>query len=111
METDVILPDLQAPFFARTSAAKYQWHADSRGRAQCDPAPALPIQLYEALYWTLWCSRHGQNFGKNRGLSRGCTTGHPQAEVEFVLKEMEGHATNVHYFGGIQLSPIWIASR
>ena len=25
-----------------------------------------------------------------------------QAEVEFVLKEMEGHATNVHYFGGIQ---------
>jgi Family of unknown function (DUF6941) len=25
-----------------------------------------------------------------------------QAEVEFVLKEMEGHATNVHYFGGVQ---------
>ena len=25
-----------------------------------------------------------------------------QAEVEFELKEMEGHATNVHYFGGIQ---------
>ncbi len=22
--------------------------------------------------------------------------------VEFVLKEMEGHATNVHYFGGVQ---------
>ena len=25
-----------------------------------------------------------------------------QAEVEFELKEMEGHATNVHYFGGVQ---------
>ena len=25
-----------------------------------------------------------------------------QADVEFVLKEMEGHATNVHYFGGVQ---------
>ena len=25
-----------------------------------------------------------------------------QAEVDFVLKEMEGHATNVHYFGGVQ---------
>jgi hypothetical protein len=23
-------------------------------------------------------------------------------DVEFVLKEMEGHATNVHYFGGVQ---------
>jgi hypothetical protein len=22
--------------------------------------------------------------------------------VEFELKEMEGHATNVHYFGGVQ---------
>ena len=25
-----------------------------------------------------------------------------RAEVEFELKEMEGHATNVHYFGGVQ---------
>jgi len=25
-----------------------------------------------------------------------------QAEVDFELKEMEGHATNVHYFGGVQ---------
>ncbi|HMJ06814.1 MAG TPA: hypothetical protein VK474_11205, partial [Chthoniobacterales bacterium] len=25
-----------------------------------------------------------------------------QAEVEFELREMESHATNVHYFGGIQ---------
>ena len=25
-----------------------------------------------------------------------------QAEVKFVLKEMEGQATNVHYFGGVQ---------
>ena len=25
-----------------------------------------------------------------------------QAEIEFVLKELEAHATNVHYFGGVQ---------
>ena len=25
-----------------------------------------------------------------------------QAEVQFELREMEGHATNVHYFGGVQ---------
>lgn len=25
-----------------------------------------------------------------------------QAEVESELKEMEAHATNVHYFGGVQ---------
>lgn len=25
-----------------------------------------------------------------------------QAEVEFELNEMEGHATNVHYFSGVQ---------
>jgi len=25
-----------------------------------------------------------------------------EAAVEFELKEMEGHATNVHYFGGVQ---------
>ncbi len=25
-----------------------------------------------------------------------------QAEIDFELKEMESHATNVHYFGGVQ---------
>jgi len=47
--------------------------------------------------------RHGQNFGqKSRivGVDEQQVIG--QAEVEFVLKKVGSHATNVHYFGGIQ---------
>jgi hypothetical protein len=52
--------------------------------------------------WTRWCSGAGKFRQKSRivGVDEQQVIG--QAEVEFALKEMEAHATNVHYFGGIQ---------
>jgi hypothetical protein len=66
------------------------------------PAPALPINYMRLCIWTRWCSGAGKFRQKSRivGVDEQQVIG--QAEVEFVLKEMEGHATNVHYFGGIQ---------
>jgi undecaprenyl-diphosphatase len=66
------------------------------------PAPALPINYMRLCIWTRWCSGTGKFRQKSRviGVDEQQVIG--QAEVEFVLKEMEGHATNVHYFGGVQ---------
>ncbi len=46
--------------------------------------------------------RRGKVPAKVADCGRGRAEGLAQAEVEFELKEMEGHATNVHYFGGVQ---------
>src|SRR5947208_1651220 len=66
------------------------------------PAPGLPIKYMRLCIWTRWCSGAGKFRQKSRivGVDEQQVIG--QAEVEFVLKEMEGHATNVHYFGGVQ---------
>jgi hypothetical protein len=66
------------------------------------PAPGLPINYMRLCIWTRWCSGAGKFRQKARIVGVDEQQVIAQAEVEFVLKEMEGHATNVHYFGGVQ---------
>ena len=64
------------------------------------PTPQLPINYMRLCIWSRWCSGSGK-FQQRRaivGVDEHQVIA--QAEVEFELKEMEGHATNVHYFGG-----------
>ena len=87
---------------ATTSAAR---KARARVRvtgASVVPAPALPINYIRLCIWTRWCSGAGRFRQKSRIVGVDEQQVIAQAEVEFVLKEMEGHATNVHYFGGVQ---------
>src|SRR5204862_6919727 len=66
------------------------------------PAPSLPINYIPLGIWTRWCSGSGKFRQKSRLVGVDEQQVVAQADVEFVLKEMEGHATNVHYFGGVQ---------
>jgi hypothetical protein len=66
------------------------------------PAPALPINYMRLCIWARWCSGAGKFRQKSRIVGVDEQQVIAQAEVEFLLKEMEGHATNVHYFGGVQ---------
>jgi hypothetical protein len=66
------------------------------------PAPALPINWMRLCIWARWCSGAGKFRQRSRIIGVDEQQVIAQAEVEFVLKEMEGHATNVHYFGGVQ---------
>ena len=67
------------------------------------PAPGITDQLFPAVHLDALVQRLRQSFAKNLASSAWTNSRSvAQAEVEFVLKEMEGHATNVHYFGGVQ---------
>src|SRR5438477_378008 len=66
------------------------------------PAPALAIHYIRLCIWARWCSGSGKFRQKSRIVGVDEQQVIAQAEVEFNLKEMEGHATSVHYFGGVQ---------
>jgi hypothetical protein len=63
------------------------------------PTTALPINYMRLCIWARWCSGAGKFRQKSRIVGVDEQQVIAQAEV---LKEMEGHATNVHYFGGVQ---------
>ena len=102
METDLILPDLQSAVLCEDVRCEINGMQTLVGVLSVIPAPALPINYIRLCIWTRWCSGAGKFRQKSRIVGVDEQQVIAQAEVEFVLKEMEGHATNVHYFGGVQ---------
>ena len=93
-------PTCKAACCAKMSA-RIQWDADPGRRINIIPAPAIPVTCLRLCIWSRWCSGAGKFRQRHdRGVDEQQVLA--QAEVDFVLKEMEGHATNVHYFGGVQ---------
>lgn len=66
------------------------------------PTPQLPINYLRLCIWTRWCSGLGKYRQRSRIIGTDETQVIAHAEVEFTLQEIESHATNVHYFGGVQ---------
>jgi len=62
----------------------------------------IPAKIMRLCIWARWCGGAGKFRQKSRIVGVDEQQVIAQAQVEFVLKEMEGHATNVHYFGGVQ---------
>jgi hypothetical protein len=102
METNVILPDLQSAVICEDVRCEANGMQTLVGVLSVVPAPALPINYFRLCIWTRWCSGTGKFRQKSRIVGVDEQQVIAQAEVEFVLKEMEGHATNVHYVGGVQ---------
>src|SRR6266568_7739095 len=102
MKTHVILPDLQGAVLCEDVRCEINGMQTLVGVLNVIAAQALPINYLRLCIWTRWCSGTGRFRQQSRTV--GVDEQHliAQAEVEFVLKEMEGHATNVHYFGGVQ---------
>jgi hypothetical protein len=102
METEVILPDLQSCLLCEDVRCEFNGMQTLVGVINVIPAPALPVNCLRLCIWARWCSGAGKFRQKSRIVGVDEQQVIAQAEVEFVLKEMEGHATNVHYFGGVQ---------
>ncbi len=102
METDVILPDLQSCVLCEDVRCEFNGMQTLVGVINVIPTPALPVNWMRLCIWARWCSGSGKFRQRSRIVSVDEQQVIAQAEVEFVLREMEGHATNVHYFGGVQ---------
>ena len=85
METTPILPDLQSCVLCEDVRCEINGMQTLVGVINIIPAPALPVNCLRLCIWSRWCSGSGKFRQKSR-----------------IIGEMEGHATNVHYFGGVQ---------
>ena len=102
MKDNVMLPDLQGCVLCEDVRCEFNGMQTLVGVVNVIPAQALPVNCLRLCIWSRWCSGSGRFRQKSRIVGTDEQQVIAQAEVEFELKEMEGHATNVHYFGGVQ---------
>ncbi|HSV63527.1 MAG TPA: hypothetical protein VLH83_09305 [Chthoniobacterales bacterium] len=102
METNAILPDLQSCVLCEDVRCEINGMQTLVGVINVIPAPGLPVHCLRLCIWSRWCSGSGKFRQKSRIIGVDEQQVLAQAEVEFELREMEGHATNVHCFGGVQ---------
>ena len=102
MRDDAILPDLQSCVLCEDVRCEFNGMQTLVGVVNVIPAQSLPVTCLRLCIWSRWCSGSGRFRQKSRIVGADEQRVIAQAEVEFELKEMEGHATNVHYFTGVQ---------
>ena len=102
MQTETLLPDLQSCVLCEDVRCEFNGMQTLVGVLNIVPTPKLPINYLRLCIWTRWCSGSGPFHQRSRMIGPDDAQTVAQAEVDFELKEMEGHATNVHYFGGVQ---------
>ena len=99
-----MLPDLQSAVLCEDVRCEVNGMQTLVGVLSVIPAPGLPITCMRLCIWARWCGGAGKFHQKSRIVGVDEQQVIAQAQVEFVLKEMEGHATNVHYLVGCSSS-------
>jgi hypothetical protein len=101
-ETPTVLPDLQASVLCEDVRQEVNGMQSLIGIFTVIPARTLPLGVLKLCVWTRWCG----GVGKFRQLTRFVGVDEAQtvagSEIEFELKELEGHVTNVNVFTGVQ---------
>jgi hypothetical protein len=102
MTADDILPDIQAAILCEDVRAEISGQQTLVGVIGAIPTPTLPIGFFKLCLWTRWCGGSGE-------FTQRCLIYDPeedqaiaQAEIPFTLSDLNAHATNVHFFGGVQ---------
>jgi hypothetical protein len=102
LDAESVLPDLQASVICEDVRQEVNGMQTLVGIINLIPARMLPVALLKLCVWTRWCG----GFGRFRQNARilGVDDQHVLAEsqIDFELKEMEGHVTNVNLFTGVQ---------
>ncbi len=102
MTDSVILPDLQAAILCEDVRAELSGQQTLVGVIGAIPTPSLPIGFFKLCLWTRWCGGNGDFIQKCFIYDPEEDQAIAQAEVPFSLTDMSAHATNVHFFGGVQ---------
>lgn len=102
MNVDSILPDLQAAILCEDVRAEISGQQTLIGVIGAVPAPTLPIGFFKLCLWTRWCGGSGDFIQKCLIYDPEEDQAIARAEVPFSLTDLNAHATNVHFFGGVQ---------
>jgi hypothetical protein len=102
LDPESVLPDLQASVICEDVRQEVNGMQTLVGIINLIPARMLPVALLKLCVWTRWCGGFG-HFRQNARIL-GVDDQHVLAEsqIDFELKELEGHVTNVNLFTGVQ---------
>ena len=102
MYPDFVIPTLQGSVLCEDVRREIQGVHTLVGVVNGIPSATMPIGVLKLCLWTRWCN----GVGRFRQVSRilGPDEEHVlgEAVVEFDLPDIEAHATNVHFFAGLQ---------
>ena len=99
---DPISPDLQSVILCEDVRTEVSGSQTLVGVIGAIPAPQVPIGFFKLCLWTRWCGGIGKFPQDSRLLDPDDETV-AEAGIDFQLQEIEGSATNVHFFGGVQI--------
>jgi hypothetical protein len=99
---DPIAPDLQSVILCEDVRTEVSGSQTLVGVIGAIPAPQVPIGFFKLCLWTRWCGGIGKFHQDSRLLDPDDETV-AEASIDFQLQEIEGSATNVHFFGGVQI--------
>ena len=100
---DIVLPDLQSVILCEDVRTEVSGTQTLVGVIGAIPAPQLPIGFFKLCLWTRWCGGIGQFHQRARLLDPEDQVV-AEAGIDFSLHEIDGSATNVHFFGGVQIN-------
>jgi len=109
MET-IILPDLQAALLCEDVRAEMSGQQTLIGIIGALPTPTLPIAFLKLCLWTRWCGGHGSFCQRAMIFDPEEDKPIASASIDFTLSNMNTHATNIHFFGGVQFQNYGIYS-
>jgi len=98
-----ILPDLQAALLCEDVRQEASGSQTLVGVINALPAPVLPARLFKLCLWTRWCGGKGRF--RQESVILDCEFQEKEiaaGSVDFTLTGMEGHATNVHLYAGLE---------
>jgi hypothetical protein len=100
MET--ILPDLQSAILCEDVRTEVSGAQTLVGVIGAIPAPQVPIGFFKLCLWTRWCGGIG-SFQQDSRILDPDDNVVAEAGIRFELREIDGSATNVHFFGGVEV--------
>lgn len=99
---DPIVPDLQSAILCEDVRTEASGSQTLVGVIGAIPTPQVPVGFFKLCLWTRWCGGIGKFHQESRILDPEDQMV-AEAAIDFELREIEGTATNVHFFGGVQV--------
>ena len=99
---ETVSPDLQATVACEDARMEINGSQTLVGVINAIFAPQVPVRLLKFCLWTRWSGGYGRFLQRARVLAPDEEKVICENEVSFDLNHIESHATNVHFFPGVQ---------
>lgn len=99
---EIVPPDIQGSLVCEDVRMEINGAQTLVGVINAIIAPKLPVRVLKLCIWTRWTSGSGRFNQEARIVSPDEDRIICQNQIAFQLGGFDAHATNVHFFGGIQ---------